>query len=202
MSEAMKYLDTGLLEEFCLGLLPENEAIEIVQASEKFPEVRERIESIEEGLKAALQMQPSQHLKSKILQQLDALASDSLPNLANPPLIHRYSDATKWNNVVSGLKPVHDFDGLKVHPILKTETIEMYVAWVYNSLEEQGHDENEFAESFLILEGSCECNIGGKIHYLKPGDYLEIPFHTKHTITSTSQGLGYVKAILQRKRTA
>ena len=202
MNEAVKYLDSGLLEDFCLGLLPESEAIEIVKASEKFPEVRVRIEAIEEGLKAALQVQPSQHLKSKIFQQLNSVHSTGTINLASPPLINKYSDAGEWKKAVSALSPVHDFGGLKVHPILQTPNTELYVAWVHDSVEEDGHSKEQFAESFLILEGSCECSLGGKMHYLEAGDYLEIPFCIKHTITSTSKSLGYVKAILQRRKFA
>lgn len=202
MNEEIKYLDSGLLEDFCLGLLPEKEAMEIVEAADKFPLVKQRIEAIEEGLKSALQVAPSAHIKSNIFQLLDDSAPDETIDLSNPPAIDKYSNVAEWNKKVGSFKPAHDLGDIKVYPLQQTASNELYVAWVYDSLTEDGHDEEQFIESFLILEGSCECNLGGKMVYLQTGDYLEIPFKIKHTISCTSKELGYVKAILQRRKVA
>jgi len=201
MNNAIKYLDAALLEDFCLGLLPEKEAMEIVKASEKYPEVKQRIEEIEEALKAALQMPPSQQLKAKIFGQISQSAAATI-NLSSPPLIDKYSNAAAWRKAVQSLQPMHDGGAIQVCPILETKEVSLCVAWLHGSIEEEGHTREEFAESFLIIEGSCQCNIGGTMHYLEAGGFLEIPFDVKHTITATSKQLGFVKAILQRKKVA
>lgn len=201
MNEENKYLDFTLLEDFCLGLLPENEAMDVAVAAGKFPSVKERIEKIEESLKQALQVRPGSDVKQKIFRLLDTEVKDEI-DLSNPPAIDKYSDAVQWNRAVQSLQPLQDFGDIKVHPLLQTPNNEMYVAWVQTSLEEDGHDQQGFVESFLILEGSCECNLGGEMRYLQAGDFLEIPPDIKHSIVSTSKEPGYVKAILQRRKIA
>jgi mannose-6-phosphate isomerase-like protein (cupin superfamily) len=122
-------------------------------------------------------------------------------DIANPPLIHRNSDIADWNEAVAHLKPDTDHGDIKTSFLVFTDELQLCVAWLSDRLDEDEHHEGDFEESFLILEGSCECNIGGKIFRLKAGDYLDIPFNTPHTITSTSPQ-GYVKAIIQRKKVA
>jgi hypothetical protein len=201
MNEETKYLDFGLLEDFCLGLLPENEAGKIQAAAEKYPAIKEHIECIEEGLKTAYQVKPSENLKLKVFQRLNAVPATAI-DLKSPPLIDKYSDAAEWSTAVQSLNPTQDFGSIKVHPVFFNPKVEISVAWMHESLEEEGHDEDQFIESFLILEGSCECDLGGKIFQLRAGDFLEIPYKTHHTIKSTSPNGGYVKAILQRRKAA
>jgi mannose-6-phosphate isomerase-like protein (cupin superfamily) len=50
-------------------------------------------------------------------------------------------------------------------------------------------------ESFIILEGECECTIGDKVFRLKPGGFTEIPLYTDHDVRVLTP---YVTAIVQR----
>jgi len=49
-------------------------------------------------------------------------------------------------------------------------------------------------ESFLVLEGECECHIGDTIVKLGPGGYIEIPMYEHHNLQIRSQR---VVAVLQ-----
>jgi mannose-6-phosphate isomerase-like protein (cupin superfamily) len=203
MNEEDSYLNSEKLEQFCLGLLPEEESRAIVLAIEKYPNVKKRVEAIEQGLITAYEMQPAKNLKLKIFERLDKIPTDEAIDLKNLPSIHKHSNAGNWNKAVQSILPPQDQGELKMIPLLQNNSTEMFVAWLHISLEEDGHDpEEDFIESFLILEGSCECNVGGKIFYLQAGDYIEIPPRTKHTIQPTSVSLGYVKAIVQRIKAA
>ena len=49
-------------------------------------------------------------------------------------------------------------------------------------------------ESFLVLEGECECHIGDTVYRLGPGGFIEIPLHLNHNVRVLSP---YVVAVLQ-----
>ncbi len=202
MNIVTTYLESGKLEALCLGLLNEEETIEILMTSADHPAISKRIVEIENALKEACYMQPGQNTKTKMMQSLNDISAETLTNLQQLPLINRHSDATEWNKLVEYLQPLINEGDLQLHPIKTTALVEMYVAWVNNSLEEEGHDPDDFEESFLILEGSCECNVDGKLFYLQAGDFFTVPPKKRHSITSTSSGTGYVKAILQRRKIA
>jgi len=108
----------------------------------------------------------------------------------------------EWNECLKGLEPDKEFGDLKVRFLKETPDYELCLAWLTTELAETEHHAEEFVESFLILEGTCECNIGGQLIYLKTGDYLDIPIDTPHTIRSTSTQTGYVKALIQRRKPA
>lgn len=191
--EIQQYLKEGVLEEYCLGLLPLEIAAAITTAAANNALLQQKILETENALAAINPVVPSQGLKQTILQKL---------NNEKPQLINYNSSAAEWNAMINHLQPTAEYENLKTHFITDTPDLQICIAWLSGSLQETGHDNTEFQESFLILEGTCRCNIGGKVFDLKAGDYLDIPFNTEHIITSTSTQTGYVKAIIQRKKLA
>jgi mannose-6-phosphate isomerase-like protein (cupin superfamily) len=202
MSGIEKYTQPGILEEYCLGLLPANEAAAIAVALKQYPELQQKIETIEQSLVDSSSVTVKQTLKEKILSFLENLPADNKIDITNPPLINRNSDLLEWNEAIRSLQPDKDYGNIKVHFIKDTPNHQLCVAWLHDVLDEEEHHADEFTESFFIVEGSCACNIGGQVIHLKAGDYLDIPFNTHHTIRSTSPELGYVKAIIQRRKLA
>ena len=201
MTGAINDMEPGKLEDYCLGLLPDAEATAITAAVKQDPLLLQRIVEIENSLVhfSAVHTEPS--LKEKIIGSLDQRKLNSGMDLSNLPLIDRNSDAGDWNELLKGIEPDKDFGALKVRFLKEDTDFELCLAWLSDELSETEHHADEFAESFLILEGSCECNIGGQVFHLKVGDYLDIPYDTPHTIRSTST-LGHVKALIQRKKIA
>jgi len=202
MAGMEKYIQPGILEDYCLGLLSPDEAREISDAIKQYPVLQQKVNETEQALISYSAMASKKPLKEKILSALEDLPVSNKIDINNPPLIHRNSDVQEWNEAVKNLQPDKDYGDIKVRFIKDTPDLEICIAWLENKLDEDEHHADEFAESFLILEGSCECNIGGQVIHLKAGDYLDIPFNTHHTITSTSPGVGYVKAIIQRQKLA
>jgi len=80
------------------------------------------------------------------------------------------------------LKTVRDYGGVK--QVLFISKVDV---------EEEIHDHER--ESFIILEGECECHIGHDVIRLGPGGFVEIPMYTPHNVKVISP---YVVAILQR----
>lgn len=202
MTGSINDMEPGKLEDYCLGLLPDAEASAITAAAKQDPLLLQRIIEIETSLMHFSAIPTETSLRQKILGALDQAEPHPGMDLRNLPPIDRNSDAGEWNKLVKGIEPDKDFGGLKVHFLKEDADFELCLAWLSSELTETEHHADEFAESFLILEGSCECNIGGQIFRLKAGDYLDIPYDTPHTIRSTSVAPGYVKALIQRKKIA
>jgi mannose-6-phosphate isomerase-like protein (cupin superfamily) len=196
-----KYLESGIIEDYCLGLLPEKVAADISAEAAQNPDLRKKIEEVEKVLQAYIHVNARPALKESVLKTISSIPYAIKVDITNPPLINRNSNISDWKEAIAHIEPQTDHGHIKTSFITYTPELQLCIAWLYNRLEEDEHHEDEFEESFLILEGSCECNIGGKILNLKAGDYLDIPFNTRHTIVSTS-ALGYVKAIIQRKKIA
>ena len=203
MTGIEKYTAPGILEEYCLGLLPTADAAEITAAIKHYPELLQKIKVIEDSLlDYSSTVTIKQPLKEKIFAALENLPLENKIDLSDPPAIDRNSNLQEWNDALRSLSPDKDYGNIKLRFIKDEPGHQLCVAWLQGTLDEGEHHADEFAESFFIVEGSCECNIGGEIMRLKAGDYLDIPFNTPHTIRSTSVDMGYVKAIIQRKKIA
>ena len=202
MTGIEKYLQPGILEEYCLGLLSEEEAAAIGTTAKLYPQLEEKIEALEQALIRATATDTRQPLKEKILYLFETIPPQNKINLSNPPTIDRNSNLHEWVEALQLLQPDKDYGNIKVRFLKDTPEHQLCVAWLHDTLDEEEHHKDDFAESFFIVEGSCECNIGGQIIHLKAGDYLDIPYNTHHTIKATSVQTGYVKAIIQRIKIA
>ncbi|WP_428655654.1 cupin domain-containing protein [Runella sp.] len=195
------YIESGIIEEFCLGLLSEEQAKEVTKMALLFPEIQREIVKTEEALANYAETSLNDDLKGKIIGVLRDLQSEEEIKLENPPFIHRYSDAAKWNAALTGIEPTIEYNGLKVHFLRKSKEVQLCLAWLKSDLVEDAHHRDDFQESFLILEGACECKLGNKAISLQPGDYVDIPFDTPHTIKVVTPSNGFLKALIQRKKT-
>lgn len=202
MNDQNEYMDSGILEEFCLGLLSREESINISLAAEKFPAVKQRIEEIEAGLLNVYRINPSPNIKQELFKLIENDISGGTINLENPPLINRFSDLNAWNIALKNLFQPEGDDELKMVPIVENANKELFVGWLYTPLHEDGHEKDEFSESFLILEGTCTCDLNGNLFFLEAGDFITIPPATRHSILPTTPNRGYVKALVQRLKVA
>ena len=199
MEKENEYIADDILEAFCLGQLPQGEAVKIAVSATKDFRLRERIKYIEDTLINSCSITPRENTKTSLFTLIENDENIDI-DLNNAPLISRISDSSDWNKAVENLSPLHHEQHLSICPLRVDEKVELYVAWLNDALEEGGHPADEFEESFLILEGNCECNIDGKIYYLQAGDYLTIPPDVRHIIRNTSSNGAPVKGILQRKK--
>lgn len=198
------YLDSGIVEEYCLGLLEAEAAATVEQLSRQHPAIDLEIQKTLETLaRFSAVAKPRPQLKTALFQLIDQLETEQDIDLQSPPFIHRHSDVAAWNKAIEGLAPNIEEDAARYHFLQERPDFQLSIVWLEGQLVEDGHDPDEFMESFLILEGTCECNIGGKIIHLRAGDYLDIPRLTQHTIRNTSVGpQSFVKALVQRRKAA
>jgi mannose-6-phosphate isomerase-like protein (cupin superfamily) len=196
------YIESGIIEEFSLGLLSDDLAKEVMAKALLFPEIQQEIEEMEEALAAYARTPPRAALKEQLMNVLRDLRLEEEIKPENPPSIHRYSDAAKWNKALIGIAPNLAFNDIKLYFLRKTKENQLCIAWLQSELAEDAHCRDEFQESFLILEGTCECSLGNRTIQLQPGDYVDIPFDTPHTIKVTSTSNGFLKALIQRTKLA
>lgn len=149
-------------------------------------------------------VEPPPHAADRIFAKIEALfkASKSRQPLSpdNLPLLDSSSNFMDWSDLVKDIQPPDDYEVAHIHNLVTKDNNELSVAWLKTRAEEDGHF--DFEESFLILEGSCVCEMtdsGGKTETisLSAGDYFVVPMGVHHTMNVTS--LSPVKAVFQRK---
>ncbi len=145
---------------------------------------------------------PPQKIKESILQKIIELqiAENNRQSLHidNLPLLDATSNWLNWQACVQHISPPDEYEGVYLHTLENSPQRDLFIAWVKNNVEEEVH--LDLVESFIMLEGSCECSIrdtSGKTRSIRlsAGDYLEIPVGEPHDMILTS--LQPVKAILQ-----
>jgi mannose-6-phosphate isomerase-like protein (cupin superfamily) len=202
MLEFEKITNEGLIEAYCMGTLTDAEAEKISILATKYPEVQLEIDKTIATLISIKSNQLDPSLKNKILNRIEGLIEPTIIDIHNPSPINKYSEAVAWRNSITQInKPVIE-DGVGVHTIIDRSDFQLSIVWLYESLTEEGHDHNDFKESFLILEGSCECDFDGKIYQFTAGDFFDIPNNINHTIKNISTTTPYVKGIVQRRKIA
>ncbi len=145
---------------------------------------------------------PPSSLKQMILQKvkmLHAAESNQQPLDINAlPLLSADSNWIDWQTCVQHISPPDSFDDVFLHTLEVSPQRKLFIVWVKEYIDEEVH--YDLVESFLILEGSCECRVldangDTRVVRMSAGDFLEIPVGKPHNIIITS--LQPVKAILQ-----
>lgn len=154
---------------------------------------------------ASYSTSPSASLRDKILGKITHLNAQKKQqtrlNLDDLPILDESANWLEWQEVTRNISPPPNFENIHLHPLESNEKRELFIAWVKEYIEEEVH--HDLLESFLILEGSCECHITGedgntRIVYLAQGDFLTMRIGETHDIHITS--LRPAKAILQWKK--
>ncbi len=190
--QIQEYINSGVLEQFCLGLLTKSEQEAVITMCTVYPEVRKELTEIEfalERIAAINTITPKASLKQQIL---NIIAINEVITLDNLPPTDRYSDYQAWLKAVEHLIPAQPFEDFFAYPLHYDDKIEQTLVVTKVGVPEETHE--DVIESFFILEGSCVCKVGRYTYTLNAGDFLEIPLHEEHDVTLTSP---YVVAILQ-----
>lgn len=164
-------------------------------------EVRQTEEALLQYASAHAKTPPAE-LRQKILNKIKALKSQSAQRqqlqLDKLPLLEDNSNWLDWEEAVQGIEPPPDFENVHLHPLESNERRDLFVAWVKQEVPEEVH--YDILESFVLLEGTCECHISDeqgntRIVRMGPGDYIAMQVGETHDIVITS--MKPAKAILQ-----
>jgi mannose-6-phosphate isomerase-like protein (cupin superfamily) len=200
MSDPQEYINSGILEEFVLGLTSEAESQEVVKMALAYPEVQSEIAEISASLEiyAGHKAPPiCPTVKPMLMATIDYMERIRKGEWVTfPPELNEKStpaDFAEWLEREDMTLP-EDFEGAYAKIIGFTPQATTAITWLSHGSPEEVHDAQY--EKFLILEGSCDITIAGDVISLVPGEYLSIPLHKPHDVKVTSAVP--CKVILQR----
>jgi mannose-6-phosphate isomerase-like protein (cupin superfamily) len=165
------------------------------------PEVSKELEQIELGFEQFDQLnkkQPHGAVKPMILATLDFVKRmENGESPSHPPLLTANSkkqDFAQWLDRSDFENPeeIEEIYGKIIS--MNAETGGTLVVWIKHMAPEEVHHAEY--EKFLILEGTCDIVVSGKVHSLVPGDFFQIPLFEDHEVIVTSEIP--CKVILQR----
>lgn len=145
---------------------------------------------------------PPPNMREKILSKIQKLCEQQSNiktfTLDSAPLLTPDTNWLNWVEAVKDIEEPSDFENVHLHCFRNDDVAEMFVAWVKKEVPEEVH--HDFLESFILLEGSCECHITGpqgsvRIVKMREGDYISFKIGEVHDIQITSTAPA--KAILQ-----
>ena len=145
---------------------------------------------------------PSGSLRKSILSKLSRfnLANEnrSILDLKNLPLLDENSNWLDWEETVKDIMPPENFGELHLHPLESNDERQLFIAWVRSFIDEEVH--HDLIESFVLLEGSCECHItdtdgSARVVRMGVGDFISMMPGQTHDVVITSPEPA--KAILQ-----
>jgi len=194
------YIASGILDEYCMGMLGEQECLQVEQMALTYPEIEKEIDdnllALEEYA-SSFERQPQLGTKEKILALIENLEKEENAQPGNLPLINRFSSHENWLKTIKPLLPPSTDEDVFVKILRNDSGVFQAVLWLKSYYPDEVH--TKVQESALVLQGECCCIIEDEEIQLKPGGYLEIPFNAHHNIQVTN---GPVLAIIQRLKVA
>lgn len=193
--DVQKYIESGVLEQYCLGLLDEAEQAYLIQMAMLYPEVKAELTAIElafEQLSAISAVEPPNDLKQGILTALGLDQESAALNINDLPVLSHSADPGPWLAAFAHLIPDEPTEDLTVNVIRHDAIVQQMLMTGNTDVPEEEH--GEFYESLFVLKGRCECMVGDELFALGAGDFIEIPLNVKHDIKLVTP---YVTAILQ-----
>lgn len=200
MNEIDKYINSGILEMYVLGMTNLEETNEVNEMATLHKQVRDEIEEISKTLQissANTDKKPNPSIKPFILAVIDyteRLKAGEEPTF--PPLLNKDSkiiDFKQWINREDMVLP-DDFENMYAKIIGYTPQATTAIAWIKKMTPFEIHH-NEL-ERFLIIEGTCDISIGEDVYHMVAGDFIAIPLYIGHSLEVTSDIP--CKVILQR----
>lgn len=196
MMNIKEYIESGVLELYCTGNLSAKEEAQVLSMT-MHPDVRDELTRIQSTIKSFSfehAITPPASVKIGLDNILDNLELEAKMNPEQLPLINQYSDYRKWLELVQDEIPT-EFTEERVVKVL-THTPDLMQAFVISTTEFEDEVHTDEYESFLILQGTCECTVGDTVRNMVAGEFMAIPLHEHHSVKMTTP---FVVAIMQRK---
>lgn len=194
MVDIKKYIESGIIEQYCLGLASPEEAAELEELCQQYPEVALELQEVKTSINtytSLFQKRPSPKTKEIIDQRISENIAWEKAQLVGDKMelkqfisISRTTDIKKVQAAIKALQPPTDFDNIALHSLYAKDGYELNLVWVKKLVPMEEHP--HLNESFLVLEGTAECSIDGEIFYMKAGDFMQIPEESHHEVIITS----------------
>ena len=189
------YINSGILELYVLDELSAKERKGVERMVKLYPLLKDELAAIENALeKHALNnaVKPSERLALSIVSVVDNLEKERLLDIENLPIINPFSNYKNWLPLAQEYLNITLTDGIFSKVLQQSDKITQVLVVSEIDIPEEIHEGEH--ESFLILDGRCECIINGNSHLMGPGDFMAIPLLEPHDVKLKSKR---VTAILQ-----
>jgi mannose-6-phosphate isomerase-like protein (cupin superfamily) len=191
------YVETGILQDYCLGLLSPVEMKEVETKAAAYPELRKEILAYQQALELyAMDFSiaaPPANLKAATFNILDNLMKEENADVQDIPLLNKYAVRENWLKVIKPLLPAQLKKEMFTKVLRDDDQIFQTILWTKVDYPDEVHD--DLKECFMILEGECECYFGDEVIKLGPGGFFDVPMHTHHDVRIIK---GPVLAVMQR----
>jgi len=185
---AAAFIQSGIIETYCLGFTSPEENLLVEQMAETFPQVKQEIEKVRASFHHFLQerkIQPSPSVKTAVMyniySQQAVLNKEWVPLMDQPTDFQRYYDSAEANKLEA---PAVSYDNIFVRHLPSTNEIINFAIWAKTGHEEEVHDDmNEF---IAILDGSCDMYMEGKIIPFEKGQVITLKPGVLHSAVVTS----------------
>ena len=193
--DVQKYIESGVLEQYCLGNLNEADQAYLIQMTMLYPEVKAELTAVElafEDISDLTAVEPARNMKQDILAAIGFTGENAPLNIDDLPVLRHSTDPGPWLRAFAHLIPDEPTENLTVNVIRDDAIVQQMLMTGNTDVPEEEH--GEFYESLFVLKGRCECMIGDELFALGAGDFIEIPLNVKHDIKLVTP---YVTAVLQ-----
>jgi len=190
-----EYIDSGILYDYSIGALSQKEKAAVDRICALHPEVKAELQHLQQALEQNAKETatwPAAELQETIWNTLENINKEKAGNLSDLPVVNKYSDYNNWKRLVHPFMPKEIKEDRIIKTIRQSGGVTQMLIISKTDVEEETHSDER--ESFIILEGECECHIGDNVYKLGPGGFLEIPMHISHNVKVLSP---YVVAVLQ-----
>lgn len=184
------FINTGILENYCLGLCTEAEKAEIVLLVQTNPQVKTELARVEKQYQEMLfsrQVKPAASLKSKIMQAVyrdHAQQEQSFPPLIDDRMAPAVlSDWLALNDYMPAGIP--EGDDIVVKALPSTDLVVNFIAVTKCGHVPEVHF--DFVEYLYIIQGSCSMDFEGIHQAYHQGDVIKVSPSITHTAVVTSK---------------
>ncbi len=195
-----EYIASGIIEDYCLNVLSEEEKAAVEKNASQFPEIWKEIDIYEKTLELYalnnIVAAPHNH-KARVLDAMNNIILEEKTDINNLPVLNKYSEKDNWLKLVKAVLPEKLEVPMLIKELKNDGNIFQTLIWTKENYPDEVHD--EVYECFLVLEGECECYVGDEVIPLGPGGFLEIPLYTHHDVKVVK---GPVMAVVQRVKVA
>ena len=194
------YIDSGMIEDYCLGLLTPEETEDVAKQANIHPEIKDRINEYQSALKqyaAELSPDNAKSHKKQLMEIIDNLEAETTIDIKSLPLINKYSDSKKWLPFAKAVLPSALEQPTLMYELRDEKGINQFLIWTIADAPYELHD--DVYETLLLLEGECICRVGEDAFHLNTGDFLAIPLHKPHNLEVVK---GPVVLLVQRLEAA
>ncbi len=185
----LAFIESGILETYCLGFCTPEEVIEIKNLSAIHPGIKQEINRLRQLFEEQLHthaITPSPSVKTAVMQSV--YKQQSLVDYRYAPLIDENCETTqleKWITLHGIKAPVEEFENLVITELLSTDRVINFIAAAKTGHEQEVHE--DFIEYLYVIEGSCTMDFNGEEKSYSRGDIIAIPPKVHHTAVVTSK---------------